>query len=193
MSCTNYIHFACHGKYEPEAPLASAVILAHGKRLTLADLYAQAAFEKTRLVVLSACQTAITDFDQLPEEAIGLSAGFLRAGVSGVIGSLWPVDDLSTTLLMIKLYEYQMTGDPEEHICPMPPVQALRQAQIWLRNITNGKLSHMFDAYRKRSPNHRGIDQALANKKFTEYTLNPPNSRPFKKSYHWAGFAFYGT
>src|SRR5262249_10153985 len=76
MTMAAYLHFACHGYFEPENPLESAIILKNGARFTLADLYARPAFKKTRLAVLSACQTAITDYNSLPEEAIGLPAGF---------------------------------------------------------------------------------------------------------------------
>src|SRR5215467_6226240 len=100
MRSAGYIHFACHGSYDPRSPLKSAVILAGGERLTLADVYAQPPLRETRLVVLSACQTGIVDFDKLPEEAIGLPGGFLQAGAPGVVGTLWSVNDLSTALLM---------------------------------------------------------------------------------------------
>jgi CHAT domain-containing protein len=193
MSSATYIHFACHGSYDPASPLSSAVILARGKRLTLADLYAQPLLKETRLVVLSACQTAIADFDKLPEEAIGLPGGFLRAGVPGVVGSLWPVDDLSTTLLMIKFYEYHLKGKPDEGISPMPPVQAMRRAQMWLRDVTSNELGGLFDMYRKRGLDRPGIPQALANEKFVEYTVYKPQGlRPFEDCYHWAAFAYYG-
>jgi CHAT domain-containing protein len=72
--------------------------------LTVRDLISER-LRGTRLVVLLACQTAITDFNDLPEEAIGLPGGFVQAGVPGVVGTLWPVNDLSTMLLMVKFYE----------------------------------------------------------------------------------------
>jgi CHAT domain-containing protein len=71
----------------------------------------QAWFETSRLVVLSACQTAITDYQRLPDEAIGLPGGLLQAGVPGVVGTLWAVNDLSMTLVMAKFYELQRRGD----------------------------------------------------------------------------------
>src|SRR5262249_39084092 len=106
MRTRTYLHFACHGRFEVQSPLSSGLILSGGERLALSDLYTGPKFKGTRLAVLSACQTAITDFKDLPEEDVGLPAGFLRVGVPGVVGSLWPVDDVSTTLLMSKFYEY---------------------------------------------------------------------------------------
>jgi CHAT domain-containing protein len=55
---------------------------------------------RLRLVVLSACQSAISDFDTQREEAVGLFGALLAGGVPGVIGTLWPVNDLATAALM---------------------------------------------------------------------------------------------
>jgi len=51
------------------------------------------------LLVLSACETGVAM--ALPgDEAVGLAAAFLRAGVRTLIVSLWPVEDESTSVLM---------------------------------------------------------------------------------------------
>ncbi len=75
-------HFACHGRFDLDDPLASSLHLGDGL-LSLTDLLDkdEVNLEKTR------CQTAITDFRDVPDEAIGLPAGFLVAGVPGVVGS----------------------------------------------------------------------------------------------------------
>ena len=109
----DYLHFACHGEFDPQEPLQSGLLMSHGEKLTLQDLLDRTASAQARLAVLSACQTAITDFQELPEEAIGLPSGFMQAGIPGVIGTLWPVNDLSTALLMIRFYQYHLQGDPE--------------------------------------------------------------------------------
>ncbi|NCC34769.1 MAG: CHAT domain-containing protein, partial [Chloroflexia bacterium] len=105
-------HFSCHGSFATD-PLDSALHLAEEDRITLRDLVAgdTAALANLQLVVLSACQTAITDFQRLPDESIGLPGGFLQAGVPAVIGTLWSVDDLSTALLMHRFYEFYLYGD----------------------------------------------------------------------------------
>ena len=87
-----------------------------------------------RLVVLSACQTAITDFGNLPDEAVGLPSSFLQAGVPAVIGTLWPVNDISTALLMVCFYRYHLQDG-------LDPVTALHQAQAWLRDSTAAEMS----------------------------------------------------
>jgi CHAT domain-containing protein/tetratricopeptide (TPR) repeat protein len=191
---STHLHLSCHGQFNAEDSLSSGVILSNGEMITLRDLIARPMLKGTRLAVLSACQTAITDFDKLPEEAIGLPAGFLQAGVPGVVGSLWPVNDLSTALLMIKFYEYHLRGDAKTGEGPLPPASALRKAQLWLRDVTNAELSELFDMYRKATPNlSTRMTYELAQERFREHTLRDPNDRPFAHPYYWAAFAFYGV
>lgn len=96
------IHFACHGYANLVEPLSNALILAEGERLTLKDLL-DTALSHVRIVVLSACDTAVLD-TAVPEEVISFPTGLLEAGAAAVIASLWPVLDLSTMLLMARFY-----------------------------------------------------------------------------------------
>ncbi len=105
MPAVTYLHFACHGEFDPEQPLQSGLVLSGGERLTLRQVLDDLPLDAARLVTLSACQMAISDFGDLPDEVIGLPAGFLQAGAAGVLGSLWPVDDLSTALFMDHFYQ----------------------------------------------------------------------------------------
>jgi len=101
-----HLHFACHGSFNPRDPLASCLELSVGETLTLRDLLNRGVHAGlARLAVLSACQTALTDLESLPDEVIGMPAGFLEAGVTAVIATLWSVDDFSTAIVMIRFYE----------------------------------------------------------------------------------------
>jgi CHAT domain-containing protein len=53
--------------------------------------------------VLAACETALVG-TRLPDEAIGLPTGLLQAGAAACIGSLWPVPQVSTAILMAFFY-----------------------------------------------------------------------------------------
>ena len=61
-----------------------------------------------RLVVLSACETGLYDIASSPDEFIGLPGTFTALGAAGVLGTLWPVSDDATALLMAKFYELHM-------------------------------------------------------------------------------------
>lgn len=119
------LHLACHGMVG-RTPLESQLLLAEHKALTVAELLHQSTSREPAapgpLVVLSACETnlALDDLD----EAITLSTAFLVAGASTVIGTLWPVDDERSALVMRLLHHYLATGHP--------PADALRAAQRWM-------------------------------------------------------------
>jgi CHAT domain-containing protein len=189
-----YLHFACHGQFIANDPLRSAVLLSGAAKLTVGDLLARQLLSGSRLAVLSACQTAIADFTQLPDEFVGLPAGFLQAGAPTVIGSLWPVADISTALLMIELYRRHRNPPPGE---PLDPARALRQAQLWLRGVSAGELTDVFAKYKAAAPDAptaARMAYATAREQFVNFAVNPdPASKPFANAYHWAAFSCYGV
>ena len=75
------------------------------------------------LVVLSACETAIGE-NRGGEGLMSLARAFLQAGARSVLASLWKVDDLSTSELMIRFYRHLLDGESK--------VDALRFAQMEL-------------------------------------------------------------
>jgi CHAT domain-containing protein len=125
VSGKKFLHLACHGSFNWENVMESALFLTNDEPLTLNDILSpQFDLEAMRLVTLSACETGITELNQLPDEFIGLPAGFMQAGTPGIISTLWPVDDNSTALLMLCFYDFCLK---------MPPATALKEAQAWLR------------------------------------------------------------
>jgi len=119
------IHFSTHGHADYYGPMNSGLLLANEEFLTLGEI-SSTRFERTRLVVLSACETGISTDIQLLDEVVSLPTGFIIAGVPGVIGSLWPVNDLSTAILMAWFYQFWRDDK-------MAPQDALRRAQLLLR------------------------------------------------------------
>lgn len=140
LPTATHLHFAGHGYYDPEEPLASHLALADGELLTLRDLLDGQALRGVRLVVASACQTAVTDMTRLPDESVGLPAGLVQAGATAVIGSLWEVNDRSTALLVARIYYFHLRGVPERDEPPMPASVALARAQAWMRDATPQEL-----------------------------------------------------
>jgi CHAT domain-containing protein len=143
-------HFACHGDFDPIHPMNAKLYLAHRKILTLKALLdaKPELLARLRMAVLSACRSAQIDPEHLPDEVIGLPAGFLQAGVPMVVGTLWSVNDRSTELLMGRFYELFLRGDPQNGLAPQPPARALRLAQCWLRDLTKDTL-HSYIASRQ--------------------------------------------
>ena len=121
------IHFACHGYFDLNDPLHSALILAEPANLTAEEIFNQLRLPRARLVVMSACETGMVDATDLADEYMGLSASFMYAGAPNVVSSLWAVDDESTALLMKHFYEAYRPHESTH------PSRALREAQHWLR------------------------------------------------------------
>lgn len=65
----------------------------------------------TRLVVLSACSTALGDIDY-SEGIYGLQRAFRIAGAEAILVTLWEVSDRETTVFMTQFYERLAAGTP---------------------------------------------------------------------------------
>ncbi|MFD5316753.1 CHAT domain-containing protein [Streptomyces sp. NPDC127098] len=118
------LHLACHGTVTEGA--------AHSAHLSLAggDLAAEALTEAhgagpagASLVVLAACRSHVSGRGH--NEAYSLSTAFLVAGARSVVGSLWPVPDDATSVLMFMTHWFlRREGEP--------PGRAVRRAQLWM-------------------------------------------------------------
>ena len=181
---TTHLHLACHGSFDVAEPLDSALHLAGMDRLTLRDLLdGDLDLSGVRLAVLSACQTGITEFQRVPDEAIGLPAGFLLAGVPRVVATLWPVDDVSTALLMAEFYRLLITGH-------LDPALALHRARAHLRDSTPAQLD-LAGWFEQRYEASGGTDTD-AFRKASHFRAHPDADPPFADPYYWAGFTYTG-
>ena len=134
LSQYRYVHFATHGLLNSEQPELSGILLSSydefGKRqngfLQLHDVYNLKL--SADLVVLSACETALGK-DIRGEGLVGLTRGFMYAGVPRIVASLWNVDDAATAELMGIFYKAMLTEGKR-------PAEALRTAQVqmWRTN-----------------------------------------------------------
>lgn len=164
LTASHYAHFSCHGSFDSNNPMNSALVLAgeaaqtplvsseppletpeeadkssyltlrNGNRfrletqcLTLKEIFATLNLPSCRLVTLSACETGLVS-SVSTDEYIGLASGFLYAGATNVVSSLWSVSDFSTAFLMIRFYENLKNEN-------LSVSQALQAAQNWLRTI----------------------------------------------------------
>ena len=138
---------------------------------------------QARLVVLSACETGLIEFQQAPDKSLGLPAGFLEGGAPGMIGTLWAVNDLSTALLMEEFYRRHI--EQKQGIA-----QALRGAQRWLRDGTARDFS-LADRWEQIYRRSNSPDPGAF--KIMRYYRANPDVRPFISPYHWAAPAFTGA
>lgn len=177
-----YLHFSCHGSFSWNGnPLESAIYLAGDEPLTLADIIGHLSLDSARLVTISACETGITDVSQSPDEHIGLAAGFLQAGAPAVVSSLWTVDDRSTALLMERFYRnHQEQG--------MSYPTALREAQLWLRDVTRREIGDYYKSFLRMSE-----EEAQAAWMELDEQWKNPGDRPYASPFYWAAFTCTGV
>lgn len=138
IGTATHLHFACHAQAGIFDTTATGIILADG----FLSAHELPALEATslRLAVISACQSAVTQIARLPNEVFSTSTALLAAGGGCVIASLWPVDDGATAMLMTRLYEEMFAGGLE-------PPEALRSAQLWLRDLSDHEKEDFLDAH----------------------------------------------
>lgn len=125
------VHLATHAIADDRSPLLSKLVLSssgpgeahHSSQgfIQASEIYGMK-LPRTRLVVLSACQTGI-ERAYRGEGAIGLARPFIAAGVPIVVASLWPVESESTADLMINFHKHRKKKN-------VSAVQALRLAQL---------------------------------------------------------------
>ena len=129
----NMLHIASHGEFNPADPSASRLLLAPDAKndgdLTMAEIYGLEL--NVNLVVLSACETGLNEIKN-GEEIFGLTRGFLYAGSSNVVASLWKVDDRATKTLMEIFYQ---------GLVHKPYAESLRDAQL---SLQQGEFAHPF-------------------------------------------------
>jgi CHAT domain-containing protein/tetratricopeptide (TPR) repeat protein len=180
-------HFACHGGIHWDDPLQSGLLLANDEVLTVQDLFALH-LNGARLATLSACETGIVGI-RLPDEVAALPAAFIRAGFAGVAASLWSVADLSTAMLMTRFYQLWRSKGLE-------PPEALRQAQIWLRDTTNGQKQQYFQQFLPEfsSESHSTrLPASVADVLYKVLALADDDVRSFAHPFHWAAFQYVGV
>jgi len=195
LTTAHYCHFSCHGYFNPESPVESALLLAETKTeqivqdkttedgfLTLGEIFGLK-LEQCRLVTLSACETGLIDFDNISDEYIGLPSGFLVAGSPAVVCSLWTVDDLSTALLIIKFYDNLLNYQ-------MSLAVALNKAQFWLRDVTKENLLLWIKSLSIKGYQKRFLSAPLL--KDDDFRDLSPSDKPFEEPYHWAAFCAIG-
>jgi CHAT domain-containing protein len=117
------VHYAGHALFDNTRPERSFLLLAGrgaSGQLT-ADSVGTMKLDGVRLVVLSACRT-LRGRPGRSGGFAGLSGALLDAGVDGVVGSLWLVDDERAQPLMLEFHRaYRKNPDP---------ARALRDAQL---------------------------------------------------------------
>jgi CHAT domain-containing protein/tetratricopeptide (TPR) repeat protein len=122
------VHFAAHYVIDLQSSLSSKLLLAKPEgndapgsgALESSDVH-RMKLNRTRLIVLSACQTGI-ERQYRGEGAISFARPFIAKGVPLIVASLWPVDSEATSELMIAFHRHRKVER-------LPTAEALQRAQ----------------------------------------------------------------
>jgi len=145
------VHLASRGVLNRHNPRFSYIALAPDRdsdgRLEVHDV-ARLSID-ARLVVLSACQTALGSgrlMDVPPgDDWVGLVQAFQSAGARSVLATLWPVDDRATARLMSRFYQALRAGQSESAALAAAQREAIaapssRGPFYWAGFVLNGDL-----------------------------------------------------
>jgi CHAT domain-containing protein len=137
--------------------------------------------------VLSACETAAAEMMKSPDEVFSLSTVFLAAGSAGTVATLWSINDAAAALVVTRFYEELFNGSQ--------PAQALRRAQLWLRDLTETEEAVFLAAhpepekeFQRRADQGRWPDLRSR----TASQTPEPNAKPYAKPEFWAAFVLAG-
>jgi tetratricopeptide (TPR) repeat protein len=175
-------------------PLESHLKLTNGETLTLGAMLEQLNLPHAQLVVLSACETALVNPAELADEHFGLALGPLYAGAPTAWGTLWAVGDVATGLLMGKAYDLLQAGKSK--------AAALREAQLWLRDLTAAQAQEILEAQAAAAGQptrevaltemtRMALAQLLPVQR--RFALMDDTERPFAHPYFWAAFQCVGV
>jgi CHAT domain-containing protein len=175
-------HFATHASFDWRDPFGSAVTLANGESLTLADLIPLLRGRSPELVVLSACETGVTRVTSTPDELLGFPTAFLELGTTDVVSTLWPVDDAAAGLVTSRFHQECARGTVRR-------AEALRRAQLWVRDLTVRELLATLRDARDLPPPAGPLAASAA----ARLRARNPEDRPFFDPGFWAAFSLTGA
>jgi len=128
------LHIASHVMFTGDP--RDSFVLTHSAKLSLdrfAEIISRTRYRRDplELLVLSACRTALDD----PQAGLGLAGIAIRSGARSAVGSLWDIEDESSSELVVEFY--RQLKDPSHS-----RAEALRRAQLSL--LEDPELSHPF-------------------------------------------------
>ena len=167
--------------------------------MTLGDILEQwgGQLRGTELVTLSACDTASAV--RQGDTMMALPLGLLIAGTDTVVASLWKVDDKATALLMARFYanwlgrvESPRSIDGVEYAAgeAMPKLAALREAQAWLRGLTQEQVEAMTGSPGAMA---ESVTRNPTPRRGRLVTTPDAETNPYDHPFYWSAFVLYGS
>ncbi|KAF2749760.1 hypothetical protein M011DRAFT_276018 [Sporormia fimetaria CBS 119925] len=176
---TQVLHICAHSTFDAKNPMSSSLQLFKDP-LTMTDWHKLSI--KADLVVFSSCLSGISKaYDS--GSTIGFAHTLLGTGTKAFVGSLWPVDDAATLLLMIMFYE--------ELRKPLPAADALYEAQKRMRSMTETDLHDLIDELEDVAQD-QGVDQYVRDYEYWVDRLREFDAKELRQERYWAAFVLTG-
>jgi len=165
------LHLATHANIPP-GPFENSYIRFKDGNLKFDEIHQLGLGDPAiELLVLSACETASHN----PDATLGFAGIAFQAGVRSVLASLWEVDDIATTGLMIGFYRHLLDAS-----APVK-AEALKRAQ---RAMIEGKV-YLMDGKLYFTDSREVIDLP---KEWEDY-----KNQDFSHPFYWSPFTIVGN
>ncbi|MCU1266172.1 MAG: hypothetical protein JWM21_2490 [Acidobacteria bacterium] len=173
------IHIASHFSLNAGDASRSFLLLGDGSILTVNDLKNNPSLTLAgvELLTLSACDTAVGERDSSGKEVDGFAYVAQARGAKAIIATLWPVADVSTSLLMSEFYRLRKVN-PQ-----MTKAEALQLAQ---KEMIEGKLQRASTTNQERN-----TQRVNAGSSSQTFAYDP--KKPYAHPYYWSPFVLIGN
>ncbi|KAH9956730.1 CHAT domain-containing protein [Russula dissimulans] len=182
------VHFACHGRLEPEKPFDTGFVLHSDERLTLLDIV-RLQLSTAECAFLSVCHAAEwTDVDT-SDEVLHLTAAMQYCGFRSVVGTLWAMADIDGRDLAGHFYRFMFGEDAEKRGMGIGErsARALRDAVQRLRRKKGVTFERWVNFTGAFSTN--GLSSPSSYEPSPYYlfhlTIIPPGIRTGRPAYRW--------
>jgi CHAT domain-containing protein len=193
MADTGLGLISTHGKFVAGDPYGSGLFLLAGKnkkpRLWSVDeIYTGLQLRKNPVVILSACESGMAFFDE-QKEVVALPPAFVCAGAASVVSTFWPVEDVSSSLVVERFVHHLM--DPGE-IPATALFSAFRDVREMSReDVINYCYEILSDMEDRGTYLDSGKEAYLRLTAFTQRIKQGPD-KPFGSPVFWGGFFITG-